>query len=161
MHPKHIILIAAIVLSFTIGYCVSSSEVQYVETVRTDTVYTDVVIDRASVPLPIPKIRTVTDTVYYTYTDTVRISETFRLPYLIKSFAPVKSFEVGALMQNTVITTERTRYIQPNGIYVGVSVAAMPGVSVSYLRGKWQIGYTYRPAIQGHEIGVAYRVIGR
>jgi hypothetical protein len=159
MHNRLIPYIAIAVIFFILGHCARSGQVDFIEAVKTDTVYTTITEPMRPVPLPIPEVRVVEvyDTIY-TYKDTVRINERLAVPFFISSRGPVTDFRLGAEFDFQTITTERIRYIQPSGFYVGGQFSQFPGLSAAYLRNKWQFQYTYRPAMQAHEIGVLYRL---
>ena len=161
INPRLLIAIALAVVFFSLGYCIRQSEVQFVETIRYDTIWNDRVIERTQVEIPEPKIEVVTDTVFYTYEDTAKVAPDFAVPYFIQARGPVTRFELGGAFQFPTIREERIRYIQPSGFYAGVQIGQFPSISAAYLRGRWQFQYTYRPGMQGHEVGVLYRLSGK
>ena len=157
-NPRLLIAIALAVVFFSLGYCLRQSEVQFVETIRIDTVWQERVIERTKVEIPPPELVVLTDTVFYTYTDTVRLAPDLFVPYFIEARGPITRFELGGAFQVSTIRESRTRYIQPSGFYAGIQLGQFPGISAAYLRNRWQFQYTYRPGVQAHEVGVLYKI---
>lgn len=128
-----------------------------------DTIYiTDPTVITREVPIP-------ADTnLYYarTYSDTIASRLGIDVHYQAHVRGYLDNITLGYLGDLPVRTTKEfvtiteTKYIDPSGLYVSGAfhTSTGPGAGLSYLKKRWQVGYTYYPADKSHQASIAFKI---